>query len=196
MRKIKSTVTTMFMVPTLRIPKNTLLQNGFINAYSRDSMRGEEYLTDPTYENSIYLLFKPTDLDKFREFMNSEYQRQDTTLFEDYDYEGGFVILVYRLKEEFSEDYALIRKGKYSKTSEKFQKTFPRTVTVYNQKNIGSEEVSLQTRIFEKTEDLVAYWEDKIGQSLPDDFELWSIFDYEKETLNLNNIKDQLCTTT
>ena len=46
------------MVPTLKIPKDSLKSNGFINAYSVDGDR------DIQYENSIYLLFLPEDVAK------------------------------------------------------------------------------------------------------------------------------------
>ena len=48
------------MVPTLKVPKDALKENGFINGYVKDGSR------DVQYENCIYLLFKPADLDKFR----------------------------------------------------------------------------------------------------------------------------------
>ena len=47
------------MVPTLKVPKDALKENGFINGYVKDGSR------EVQYENCIYLLFQPKDLDKF-----------------------------------------------------------------------------------------------------------------------------------
>lgn len=55
---------------------------------------------------------------------------------------------------------------------------------------------SLQYRIFNKAEDLIDFWEDKLGINLKDavgnDFEVWEGWDETKEILELNKIKE-LC---
>jgi hypothetical protein len=56
------------------------------------------------------------------------------------------------------------------------------------------DEISLQYRIFNRTEDLIQFWEDKLGVSFADDQEVWNGFFEDEETLNLNNIKE-LCLT-
>jgi hypothetical protein len=48
--------------------------------------------------------------------------------------------------------------------------------------------------VFNKTEDLKQFWEDKFGMELEDDMEVWDGFFEENETLNLNKIKE-VCTT-
>ena len=65
----KHTITSIFIVPTLSIGKEKLLDNGFVNGYIKDGRR------DAQYENAVYLLFKPKDLDKFREFLDKEEKR-------------------------------------------------------------------------------------------------------------------------
>ena len=60
--EIKKNITSIFIVPTLGFPKDSLKSNGFINGYIKDEGK------DAEYENSIYLLFKPENLDRFREF--------------------------------------------------------------------------------------------------------------------------------
>ena len=82
------------MVPTLRVPKDALRSNGFINGYIKDEKMQHGY------EDPIYLLFKPDNLDKFREFLDGEYERTKSII-EDYDYEDGFVVVVYQLNERF-----------------------------------------------------------------------------------------------
>lgn len=186
--EIKKNITSIFMVPTLKVPKDALKGNGFINAYIKDNRR------DDQYKESIYLLFKPTDLDKFREFLDSEYERTKAVI-EDYDYEDGFVVVVYQLDNKYNRDYELVKQGRYSKTSENFQKMFPKVVKI-TRNGLHKDEISLQYRIFNKAEDLVNFWEEKLGidfkSIIGEDYEVWEGWNEEKEILNLDNIKE-LC---
>jgi hypothetical protein len=188
--EIKKNITSIFMVPTLKVPKDALRGNGFINAYVKDNRR------DDVYKESIYLLFKPTDLDKFREFLDSEYERTKAVI-EDYDYEDGYVVVVYQLDNKYNRDYELIKQGRYSKTSANFQKIFPKIVKI-TRGGLHKDEISLQYRIFNKAEDLVNFWEEKLGidleASIGKDFEVWDGWDESKEILELDKIK-KLCAT-
>lgn len=177
----KMTVTTIFIVPTLKIDKNKIFDNNFINGYIKDHRKEENY------ENAVYLLFRPKDLDNFRDFVDGEYERT-SDIIEDYDYEDGFVVLVYTLNPEFKEDFELVRKGKYSKTSEEFQALFPKIKRIIKQ-GIPTEEVSLQHKVFTKSDDLKEYWYERIGR-WDDTWEVWDGFDEEKETLNIDKIKE------
>lgn len=172
------------MVPTLGYPKDSLQNNGFINGYIFDKER------DVQYENSVYLLFKPKNLDKFREFLDEEYERTKSII-EDYDYSNGYVVVIYKLNESLFEDFKLIKEGKYSKTSEDFKKLFPKYISVENERGKFKDHLSLQYRIFNKTEDLVEFWENKLGVDLGNvigtDFEVWEGFDIKRETLNIKN---------
>ena len=178
------------MVPTLKVPKDALRSNGFINAYIKDNRREDQY------KESVYLLFKPTDLDKFREFLDSEYERTKAVI-EDYDYEDGYVVVVYQLNDKYKKDFNLIRQGKYSKTSVDFQKMFPKVVKIVKN-NLHRDEISLQYRIFNKAEDLVSFWEEKLGidfkSIVGEDYEVWEGWNEEKEILELDKIKE-LCVT-
>jgi hypothetical protein len=188
--EIKKNITSIFMVPTLKVPKDALRSNGFINAYIRDDRR------DDDYKESIYLLFKPKDLDKFREFLDNEYDRTKTVI-EDYDYEDGYVVVVYQLNERYKKDFTLIKQGKYSKTSSDFQKVFPKIIKIVKN-GLHRDELSLQYRIFNKAEDLVDFWEEKLGIDLKttvgNDFEVWEGWDEQKEILELDKIKE-VCAT-
>ena len=188
--EIKKNITSIFMVPTLKVPKDALRSNGFINAYIRDDRR------DDDYKESIYLLFKPKDLDKFREFLDNEYDRTKTVI-EDYDYEDGYVVVVYQLNEKYKKDFTLIKQGKYSKTSSDFQKVFPKIIKIVKN-GLHRDELSLQYRIFNKAEDLVDFWEEKLGIDLKttvgNDFEVWEGWDEQKEILELDKIKE-VCAT-
>jgi len=188
--EIKKNITSIFMVPTLKVPKDALRGNGFINAYIKDNRR------DDVYKESIYLLFKPTDIDKFREFLDSEYERTKAVI-EDYDYEDGYVVVVYQLDNKYNRDYELIKQGRYSKTSANFQKMFPKVVKI-TRNGLHKDEISLQYRIFNKAEDLVNFWEEKLGIDLQEvmgsNFEVWDGWDESKEILEIDKII-KLCVT-
>lgn len=179
--ELKKTITSIFMVPTLKIPRNELKNNGFLNGYSRDNMR------EVQYDNAIYLLFRPTQVDKFREFLDSEYERT-RDIIDDYDYPDGFVVVVYRLDQKYKDDYALVRQGKYSRTSSAFQEEFTKSVTIMVM-GVEKEELSLQYRVFNKTEDLVSFWEKKFDVTFGPDQEIWHGFEEEKETLTTDTLK-------
>lgn len=168
------------MVLPLKIPKEQLLANNFINAYSFDNTKD--------YEDCIYLVFHPKDMDMFRLFLDSEYERT-SSLLDDYDYPGGYVVLVYKLDDNFKDDFALVRESKYSKTSIEFQELFPKVIKIL----VGSlrrDEISLQYKIFKKTNDLVEFWEEKFGVKFSPEYEVWSWFNKEEETLDIAKIKE------
>jgi hypothetical protein len=178
---IKKTITSIFIVPTLSIGKERLADNGYINGYIKDGRK------EVQYESCVYLLFKPENLDKFREFLDTEYERTKSIV-DDYDYEDGYVVVVYMLNSKLDKDFELIKQGKYSKTSSAFQSIFPKIVKL-KRNNFYKDEISLQYRIFNKTEDLRKYWEDLLDTEISEDMEVWSTFIEEDETLNLDKIK-------
>jgi hypothetical protein len=180
----KHTITSIFIVPTLSIGKEKLLDNGFVNGYIKDNKR------DIQYENAVYLLFKPEDLDKFRDFLDGEYEKTKSII-DDYDYEDGYVVVVYEINPKLKKDIELIKQGKYSQTSPAFQGIFPKVVQI-RKNGLRRDEISLQYRVFNKTEDLVQFWEDKLGVDLPEDVEVWHGFFDDFETLDLDKIKENV----
>jgi len=178
--EIKRTITSIFMIPTLKIPKDSLKNNGFINGYVKDEMR------DVQYKDAIYLLFRPEQIDRFREFLDEEYERTKDII-DDYDYADGFVVIVYKLNEKYSNDFTLIMNGKYSKTSKEFQREFPKKVKI-EKGAIVKEDLSLQYRIFNRTEDLIKFWEDKFDVEFDDEQEIWEGFDIVSETLTQDTL--------
>ena len=169
------------MVPTLKVPNEGFKHNGFVNAFIKDLER------DVQYEDVVYILFKPEKIDAFRLFLDSEYERTENII-EDYDYEGGFVVLVYKLNPNFKEDFALIKEGKYSKTSDDFKNLFPKAVKI-KVNGWHRDEISLQWRIFRKSTDLREYWEDKLGVNFDEEQEVWGEYNEDIEILNIKNIK-------
>lgn len=173
------TVTSIFMVPTLGIDKEDLSKNNFINAYSDDINN------DASIEDSVFLLFKPKDLVNFKSFLEKEYEKTKKII-EDYDYEDGYVVVVYNLDDKYKEDFDKIREGKYSTTSIQFQNLFNKTV---RSEKTGNEQETIQYLIFTKDIKLLDFWEEAIGQSLHEDEEIWPEFNIVKETLDIKNIK-------
>jgi hypothetical protein len=182
--EIKKTITSIFIVPTLSIGREKLMDNGFINGYIKDSRK------EVQYEGCIYLLFKPKDLDKFKDFLDLEYERTKSII-DDYDYEDGYVVVVYVLNEKLEKDIALIKKGKYSRTSPAFQSIFPKVVKL-RRNGFYKDEISLQFRVFNKTEDLKQFWEDKFGMEIDEDMEVWEGFFEENEILNIDKLKENV----
>lgn len=180
--EVKKTITSIFMVPTLKIPRGELTENGFINGYIKDGSR------EVQYEDCIYLLFQPRDLNKFRVFLDSEYERTKAII-DDYDYQDGFVVVVYQLDNKFAKDFSLIRRGKYSKTSPAFQALFPKVIKI-KKNGLHRDEISLQYRVFNRTEDLVKFWEEKLGVEFTDDQEVWHGFEEDNEILNIEKLKE------
>jgi hypothetical protein len=175
------TITDIFMVPTLKIDRDGMKNNGFLNAYSSDSKK------EDNYENACYLLFKPKNLHKFKDFLDSEYDRT-TQLIEDYDYEDGYIVVVYLLNREYVSDFNLIKQGKYSKTSSNFKKLFPKVKRI--QQGLLSQEVdSIQHRIFEKREDIRKFWEERINADIDPEMEVWGTWVPERETLDIDKIR-------
>ena len=178
--EIKKNNTSIFIVPTLKIDKKNLDENGFINGYISDKRQDN-------YSEAVYLLFKPKSLDKFRWFVDGEYERTNS-LVEDYDYENGYVVLVYQLNPEYYQDYSLVKAGKYSEVSEEYKNLFPKVAKVIHN-GLHRDQLSLQIRVFKKTEEMKEYWEAKIGVSFDEKMEVWPGWDDSKETLDIDNIK-------
>ena len=180
--EVKKTITTIFIVRSLNIDRRKLEDNGFLNGYEKDVTQDS-----PQHEGSVYLLFKPDDLHKFRIFLEDEVDRTPQII-DDYDYDGGYVVIVYKLESKFKKDYRLIREGKYSKTSPQFQALFPK-ITKIIRGGLHKDEISIQYRIFNKTEDLRNFWEERFGVQFDESMEVWEGYFEENEILNIDKIK-------
>jgi hypothetical protein len=98
-------------------------------------------------------------------------------------------VVVYQLDPKFKNDFKLVKQGKYSKTSDEFQKQFSK-VTRIKKDGLYRDEISLQYRVFNRTEDLIKFWEDKLGVEFDDDQEVWHAFIPENEILNIEKLKE------
>lgn len=168
------TITTIFIVPTLGIDKPILNKNGFVNGYLDD------FDHDLDYEDVVYVLFKPKNLDEFKIFLEDVYENNKLVI-EDYNNEKDEIIVIFKLDEKFKKDYDLILSGKYSKTSEAFKDNFPKTVLIN-----GVETKSLQAMIFDKDPKLARYWSSFLGDDdvVDKSLELWPAINLNKEILN------------
>jgi capsule polysaccharide export protein KpsE/RkpR len=66
---------------------------------------------------------------------------------------------------------------------------FPKVIKI-KKNGLHKDEISLQYRIFNKTEDLRKYWEEKLGVEFDDSMEVWQGFIEENETLEIDKIKE------
>lgn len=174
------TITSIFMVPTLKLSKD-IKDLGFINAYWKTKEEGREY-----GEYSIFLLFKPPNMDRLNMFIDDE-RELNGQFMDDYDYGDGYVILVYGLDLDFKKDFDLVMKGKYSKVSDEFKELFPKTKRV-RESGSNKEKKTLQWRIFNKTDDMRTYWEEKLGVSFREEMEVWQTWEIDKEILDVNKL--------
>lgn len=182
-QEVKKTCTTIFLIPGVGLKRQNLLKHGFISAFMDDKNH------DVHYENAVYLLYKPEQVEEFQKFLTSEYKRTPL-LVEDYDYPGGYIVTVYKFPAEFMEEYKLFLEGKYSKFRKKYIELFPMRVEVFDtETHTHKEKYSLQYHVFGRTPAIRKYWEDILGYKpgeLPEDLEYWSIPDKDKETLDIN----------
>lgn len=190
MKKTK-TITRIFIAPTLfdrkdeeRVRKQ-MTENGLVNVFIKDKGR------EVQYDNCVYFLYKPDDMDRFRDFLEEEYERTSAVI-DDYDYEGGYVVVVYQLSPVWLEDYELIKQSLYSKTSKEFQDLFPRVVHITDAVGLRKDTLSLPFRVFNKTQDLVDELEKEFGVHISSKQEMWHKFEEEFETLDIEKIRQHV----
>lgn len=172
------TISTILILPTVGVSRSQLEQLGFINAYIKDK-NNESY-----GENHLFLLFKPESKSKFDEFLSNQYISNEFIV-DNYSYDGNYEVIVYALNLIWKNDYEIIKKGQYSKLSKEYKSIFPKTVKIN-----GVNRITLQWLIFDRNSRLKNYIEDKIGTPLEENAELWDIWDNEKETLDIEKIKN------
>jgi len=117
--------------------------------------------------------------------LEEEYERTKQII-DDYDYNAGYVVIVYSLDNKWKKDFDLIKKSKYSETSKEFKNLFPEKITHFEKKT-NQTQTSLQHLVFRKDKKLLAFWEEKLGTDMltKNNLEIWSEFDVKKETLDI-----------
>lgn len=178
----KFNCSTLFLLSPLGLSRRVLKEFGFINCFLKDGNR------DLHIVNPVLLLFKPDDMDTFQMFVEEEYKRS-RYLVEDYDYIGGYVVLVYKFPEEFNSDFQLFLEGKYSKFSDKFRKIYPKIIKIVDEYGRRHDELSSQYRIIYKTDDWKEQIEKDYNVLIDKDQEYWSVPDMSRETLKIEEFK-------
>lgn len=185
--KLEKTTTSIFLTPVIGISKAILDSFEYLNGYS--DYVDKELIFD---DHIVYLLFKPKNRPKFQKFVDRQYI-DNAGILEDFDLRDEFVVLTYKLNKELDDDYVLIKMGKYSKTSKKFQEIFPSEIKIHSGVKFTRRK-TLQKMIFDKDSSLSKYWEKKIKTKdiSENNMEVWYNFDIEKETLNIDNVITEL----
>lgn len=179
------TNTSTFLLRGLGTNTEDLKKLGFINAYIDDANH------EPHYEEAIYLLFKPEDIEEFQFFIMKE-QEREAEIIEDYDYEGGYIVMVYKFPEKYNKEYNLFLRGEYSGFRKSYVDLFPIEVQIKNKFGaIIATKASAYYHIFNRTPELRKYWEDKLDIELDDEAEYWEGIDIKKETLDIKKIKNE-----
>ncbi len=183
---IRLNCSTIFLLPGIGLQRRQLLRYGFIAAYIDDLNH------EPHFKDSVYLLFRPPDMDLFQIFLDNEYLRALTSgtfrIQDDYDYAKGFVVIVYKFPDMYMEEYKLFLKGKYSMFCKEYVSLFPTKIEVLQDDGSKSWEFSLPYLIFNKIDKLKEFWEEKIGEPLEDDAECWTAPNLkDKEVLDINS---------
>lgn len=163
------TNTTLFLLPITGNIAMDLKQYGFLNAYIQDELKSEQY------ENCVICLFQPKDIVDFDMFVEEE-KLTKVNVVDEYDYPGGFSVIVYSLGKEYESDIEKIMEGKYSKTSRRYKQLIPERLKLMQGKTI-------QHMVFEKSPVLKKELEKLYDIEIPEDIDYWEMFDKSQEIL-------------
>jgi len=160
------TTTNLFVVPTIGIPREKLINIGLLNAYIKDEMNTQEY------EGVVYLLFSPKNMENFNRFIEEE--RKRNIIVDEYDYED-LVMLVCKYPTSIKKDVELLMQGKFSKTSSLYKNMILKSYVV-NKMGMSKEVLTIQHQIFSKSKAITDFWWDTLGISFDKDDEVWEIY--------------------
>jgi hypothetical protein len=165
--------TLFFVKPVVGVDWGILKEEfGLINSYLKDKAR------EDLEGNLLFALFKPIDFDYFELFL--EQQSNLEHFLEDYDYKNGYVVIAYKIPEEYKEDFELFKHGKYSKFSDLLKNCYQKEVVAFL-KPIPT----FQWDVFNKSKKLRKELEEFLETTFEKGMELWSKPDEQKELLNI-----------
>lgn len=169
---------TLFLLkPVTGIGIGGMSEYGLINSYLQDVEREYE-------DDVLFVLFKPENWDDFQLLIQREAESKSNFI-EDYDYEGGYVVMAYGIPKEMKIDFEKFKEGKYSEISEDFKKKHDWKVMYnYETKN------SFQYMVFYKDAEYVKQLENMLDVKFAPEQEMWSI-PAEKEILDISEIKQK-----
>lgn len=192
-KKKDFTDTTTFLLPCLGMSLEELLKLGFVNCYLLDKNREKINEKDVP----LYLLFHPDEKQLIKLSTKIELLEEEDPIhsvyLEDYDYEGGYVILVLKFPTRFKKDYNRFLKGRYSLFSDEFKDYYvkEKEVEFINQRD-EVEKLAGKSKawmIVSKDEKWKKYQESKYDISLEDCFEYYHLYKIEDETLDIDLLK-------
>lgn len=176
-----------FLLPSLGFRKLDLKKYGFISTFIDDTDH------DPHYPYSLYLLFNPEDQEAFNLFVAEEGERRGVVILEEYDYDGGYVVLVYKFPEQYKEEFNKFLGGKYASFRNVYKKLFPETNLQTNSFGpVSVKKRTIQFLVFNKDPDMKKFWEIEMGEEIPDGMDYWPIPNKKKETLDIALIRGDI----
>lgn len=147
---------------------------GMINSYLKDKSR------EDLEGNYLFVLFRPEDFSYFEMFIEDQVETNPSFM-EDYDHPEGYVVMVYKIRDELKDDFELFKQGKYSKLSYLIKDCYQKEVKAFL-KPIPS----FQWQVFKKNKELREKLEEFVGAHIEKDMELWALPDVEgKEVLDI-----------
>jgi hypothetical protein len=157
-------LTTGFALPLLGW-KKSMFQPYLVNAYIRH--KGLEQFDK---DKHLFVLLKWADEEKFKKIQETLENSKFYECTYEPDPNGEFVMFVMAIPEQFEKDYDMFLKGKYSKMSAKAKQLI----------SISAMPGGSIVKILDRSTELKYKMEEKVGQYLPKDAEVWSSIEDEK----------------
>lgn len=186
MSYVKYTKTSTFLFPLLEIPRSLfsckvtnstggiLMTNRFLNSYLNDQIISNTEYNEGPY---IYIIVKSNGDLEFESFYDTLTSLENYT--EDFEY-NDFLIMVFKIPDNYINDYKLLLEGKYSKISDE-----AKTIIIKHAFYSGKIRTTI-TKILTKHPSLKLSWEKRLSVNTRVDLkdqEVWGIIEMEKETL-------------
>lgn len=180
----EKTLTTLFLLPLVNLPKELRDKYHFVNSYLMDTSNSSEFseMFTANPKIKIYSLFKPDSIKDF----TSELDKENI---EYYDVGYNLIMIISYLPDVFRSDYEHFINGYYSKFSEKAKKMFPDIKDAYRDGVKVGKEYTIHYHIFNRTDWMKELWMKRLNVvELDDDLEYWSRPIIESETFDINKI--------
>lgn len=178
-RKVHSTLpentnytnSVLFALPMIGLTTDALGLH-FVNCFIKDT----QYET--TLERPLFLLFnceyKTKTEEKYYQHLHNELTAKEE--FVTFYYTGNindrkYIIYLFNVNNEFTDDYDKYLQGKYSQFSPLLKKRFPKYRI---NKSTGRKEETVIGKVVNKSPELKKYWEERLGVTLEENAEVWS----------------------
>ena len=167
LKTAERTKSSIFVLPMLSGNRSLFLYDShLINAFIKtDTIEDHIILLYSWSQDPLFAKFDLA-LKKFRDFVTS------------YDADPNHVVYIFSIPKKHRKNFKLFKAGKYSKLSDEYK------LKILDFHNMGVE--SALAKILFKSNERKVELERKLNAELPEDSELLSIIDIDKETLDLN----------